>query len=528
MSAEADPRFGVPQQARHRDEETERRGHSGPGRRAWTDRHPFDPSGVDGGDAVAAAGRRRAAWVVPLLRRAALGDALVAAVVVAAALVSLRDLGVLLAPAIVVAAALAAAALWVGMLAASRAYEWRRVGDGPEEFTSVLRAALVVVAATGVVAVSAQLLLPRRMVLVVVPLVAVLTVLHRYRLRSWLRARRRAGSTPPLRTLVVGDAAAVARVCEEMRRAPEHGMGVVGVAVPSTGDREAQASSGPDAPPVLGVVAEVPQTVVDHHVDVVIVVGSHLSGESLRRLSWALEPTGADLVVAPGLVEVAGPAIHLRPAAGLSLLHVERPSSRAGRLLGKAVLDRVVGSLLLLGALPVLLGAALLVRVTTRGPAFFAQQRVGLDGSLFTLHKLRTMVVGADRMVDQMTGLSDRDGLMFKMREDPRVTPVGRWLRRFSLDELPQLWNVVRGDMSLVGPRPPLPREYVDYHDEVHLRMRVRPGLTGLWQVSGRADLSWEESMRLDLRYVDNWSLAMDATILWKTARAVLKSSGAY
>jgi len=524
MSADVGPRAGLPQQASGSAlEGVERRRHAARARRPWTDRTPFDAADVEGGDPAAAAARRRASWTVPLLRRAVVGDALVAATVVAAGLVSLRTSGVSLGPVAVLLGALVSAAAWVGLLAALRAYEWRRVGDGPDEFSSVLRAAVAVVAGLGVVSFSLQLLLPRRMVLVVVPLVALLTAWHRHRLRGWLRARRRRGGAVPLRTLVVGDQASASEVADGLQRSPEHGMGVVGVSLPDPAAWPAE-----DGPPCLGAVGEVPQTVVDNQVDVVIVVGSHLSGPALRRLSWALEPTGADLVVAPGLVEVAGPAVHLRPAAGLSLLHVERPSARGGRLLGKAVLDRSLGSLLLLASSPVLLAAALLVRVTTRGPAFFAQQRVGVDGSLFIMYKLRTMVVGADSMVEQLTERSDRDGLMFKMRSDPRVTPVGRWLRRFSLDELPQLWNVVRGDMSLVGPRPPLPREYVDYHDSVHLRLRVRPGLTGLWQVSGRADLSWEESMRLDLRYVDNWSLAMDALILWKTARAVLRRSGAY
>jgi len=525
MSADVGPRVGVPHQGTGAEQDRDRRAHPAPRRRSWTDRTPFVlDREVYRGDPALAAARRRSAWTTPLLRRAVIGDAVVAAVVVALSLVTLRGIGLVLSPLAVTALALGSAAGWVGVLAALRGYEWRRVGDGPDEFSSILRAAVAVVAALGVVAFSLQLLMPRRMVLVVVPLVAVLTALHRHHLRGWLRARRSEGPAA-LRTLVVGDRASALDVVADLRRAPGHGMDVVGVAVPLPHEWQ---TDDDGLPPCLGAVAEVPQTVVDHDVDVVIVVGSHLSGPALRRLSWALEPTGADLVVAPGLVEVTGPSVHLRPAAGLSLLHVERPSSRTGRLLGKAAVDRSLGAVLLLAASPVVLLSALAVRVSSRGPAFFAQQRVGVDGALFTMYKLRTMVVGADRMVDDLAASSDRDGLMFKMRADPRVTPVGRWLRRFSLDELPQLWNVVRGDMSLVGPRPPLPREYVDYHDSVHLRLRVRPGLTGLWQVSGRADLSWEESMRLDLRYVDNWSLAMDAMILWKTARAVLRRSGAY
>jgi exopolysaccharide biosynthesis polyprenyl glycosylphosphotransferase len=248
----------------------------------------------------------------------------------------------------------------------------------------------------------------------------------------------------------------------------------------------------------------------------------------LRRLSWALERTGSGLLVEPGLVEVTGPNVALRPAAGLSLLHLERPSARGGRLLAKAFIDRVAGTLLLLGATPVIAVAALAVRLTSRGPVFFTQTRMGVDGRTFTMYKLRSMVVDAEDRRVSLLAQSSRDGLMFKMQRDPRVTRVGAILRRYSIDELPQLLNVVRGDMSLVGPRPPLQSEFEEYHDAVHRRLRVRPGLTGLWQVSGRADLSWDESVRLDLRYVDNWSIALDLLILWKTARAVLRGSGAY
>jgi exopolysaccharide biosynthesis polyprenyl glycosylphosphotransferase len=279
---------------------------------------------------------------------------------------------------------------------------------------------------------------------------------------------------------------------------------------------------------VLGVISEIPQVVVDHEIDAVIVVGARLAGAPLRRLSWALQSTGAELLVAPGLVEVTGPNVSLRPAAGLSLLHVEPPSARHGRLLGKSVLDRVLGTLLLLLAVPLIVAGAVLVKATSRGPAFFSQTRIGLNGVPFTMWKLRSMHVDAEQRRIDLLRFDDRDGLMFKMRRDPRVTPVGRWLRRLSLDELPQLWNVVTGDMSLVGPRPPLRTEYDQYRDAVHRRLRVKPGLTGLWQVSGRADLPWEESIRLDLRYVDNWSVALDLQILWKTARAVVSGSGAY
>ena len=270
-----------------------------------------------------------------------------------------------------------------------------------------------------------------------------------------------------------------------------------------------------------------PQVVVDRAVETVVVAGTYLSGEALRRLSWALSRAHVQLIVAPDLVEVTGPRLNLRPTAGLVLLEVQTGVPRS-RMLAKTTLDKVLGSALLLAAAPAIGVAALAVRLTSAGPAFYRQTRVGVDGQTFTLWKLRSMYVDADARREAYLAQTDRDGPMFKMRRDPRVTAVGRILRRYSIDELPQLWNVVNGDMSLVGPRPPLEAEVATYADHVHRRLHVRPGLTGLWQVSGRADLSWEESVRLDLRYVDNWSLAMDLLILWKTFRAVVGGSGAY
>jgi len=461
---------------------------------------------------------RRASWMAPLGRRVIGTDAVIATLVMAVGLFSLPRTQVLMVP-----GALLAAFLWVLILALLGGYDRRRLGDGPEEFESVLQAAVVVVALLGLAAYSFELVLPRRDVLIAVPLTAFLTALGRYFWRRWLH-RRRAGGGAMLRTLVVGEPAAVSRIVADLRKESYHGLDMVGACVPVTG-AEIEEIAGVD---LLGLVSEVPQVVVDNDIDNVLVVGAQLTGEPLRRLSWALEQTGADLMVAPGLVEVTGPYVSLHPVAGLSLLRVERPAQRSGRLLGKAVQDRSLGLAMFLVALPIITAAALAVRLTSSGPAFFPQRRVGRCGEEFTMWKLRSMVVGAEAQVADLTASSDGNGMLFKMRTDPRVTPVGAFLRRFSVDELPQLWNVVRGDMSLVGPRPPLPHEYQQYHDATHRRLRVKPGLTGLWQVSGRSDLPWEESVRLDLRYVDNWSPAMDLQILWKTIRAVTSGSGAY
>lgn len=485
---------------------------------SWASGVPFAALDVDDARAVAARTQgRRAGRIARVVRRVLFTDLLIAVTVMTGCLVIFGS-GPMMALLV-----LLTGLVWAGTLALLGGYDRRRLGDGPEEFGAVMRAAVVVIAMMGFLVYSLELFLPRRVVLVGVPLTAVLTMLGRYGWRRWLH-RRRARGEHNARVLVVGEAEAVEGVVRDLRREPHHGLSVVGACLP-LGRHESQVL---DDTPVLGAMSEVPQVVVDHEIDTVVVVGAQLTGQPLRRLSWALEYTGAELMVAPGLVEVTGPNVTLHPAAGLSLLHVERPSSRSGRLAAKAALDRVLGTSLFVALLPVIGLLALLVRLTSRGPAFFPQQRVGLDGHAFTMWKLRSMVVDADERVHELAAHDDGSGLLFKLRDDPRVTPLGRLLRRYSLDELPQLWNVVRGDMSLVGPRPPLPREYEQYHDDVHRRLRVKPGLTGLWQVSGRSDLSWEESVRLDLRYVDNWSAAMDLQILWKTARAVLSGSGAY
>jgi exopolysaccharide biosynthesis polyprenyl glycosylphosphotransferase len=235
-----------------------------------------------------------------------------------------------------------------------------------------------------------------------------------------------------------------------------------------------------------------------------------------------------ELLVAPGLVEVAGPRLHIRPFEGLPLLSVEQPRFEGWRRVIKSAMDRSVAFGALLVFAPVFGLLALAVRLSSPGPVFYRQQRVGLGGEPFTMLKFRSMVQDADDLIAGLSDGNDADGLLFKMRADPRVTPVGRWLRRLSLDELPQLVNVLNGTMSLVGPRPPLPREVALYDSSVSRRLLVKPGLTGLWQISGRSDLPWEEAVRLDLRYVENWSLALDVQILWKTARAVVTASGAY
>ncbi|MGH3427841.1 MAG: sugar transferase, partial [Mycobacteriales bacterium] len=252
-----------------------------------------------------------------------------------------------------------------------------------------------------------------------------------------------------------------------------------------------------------------------------------IDSDWLRRLAWQLEGSGIDLVVAPSLTNIAGPRVHIRPVEGLPLLHVEEPTISGVGWFLKDVIDRVASLLGLLVLSPLLLMVAALVKLTSPGPVFFRQERVGRGGDPIHIWKFRTMYTDAEERLANLLGRNETDGLLFKMRDDPRITPVGRLMRRLSIDELPQLINVLAGEMSLVGPRPLAVREQ-DFLGDVRRRLLVRPGITGLWQVSGRSNLSWEDAVRLDLYYVDNWSLMFDVMILWKTLFAVLKRDGAF
>ncbi|MEO6470495.1 MAG: sugar transferase, partial [Aeromicrobium sp.] len=279
-----------------------------------------------------------------------------------------------------------------------------------------------------------------------------------------------------------------------------------------------------------GDVADVVQCAVDQNATVIIVAASDAAHpDMVRRLGWELEGHDIDLIVAPALANIAGPRVHIRPVAGLPLLHVERPAYQGAQRSAKTMFDRLGSLFLIVCALPILIPAAIAVGVTSRGPIIFLQERAGRDGATFKMFKFRTMVDGADDMLGSLDRQPDAGNeFMFKVKDDPRVTRVGKFLRRFSIDELPQLFNVLLGDMSLVGPRPPLQREVDGYHIDARRRLLMRPGITGLWQISGRSDLNWEETVRLDLYYIENWSMMGDLVILWRTARAVLSSRGAY
>jgi exopolysaccharide biosynthesis polyprenyl glycosylphosphotransferase len=409
----------------------------------------------------------------------------------------------------------------VAMLALHRTYESRFLFVGTEEYQRVIRSGLGMIAAAAVVSYALNLPLARSYVLVALPGATATVLAVRFAARKRLHLARERGECLR-RVLVVGHELAVLDMTARLRRERYHGLEVVGACLPPDGD-------GAVGLPVYGTFDEVAEAVDAACVDTVLVLSCpELDGQALRRLAWRLERDEVDLILASALIDVAGDRTTIRPVDGLPILHVEHPRLDGGARVVKEFFDRLGAALLLVLLSPVLVAVALCIRRDSPGPVFFRQVRVGRDGQHFLIYKFRSMYLDAEARLAEIQHLNEYDGVLFKVRNDPRVTPVGRWLRRLSLDEVPQLFNVLRGDMSLVGPRPPLPEEVAVYPDDMRRRLAVKPGMTGLWQVSGRSDLPWEEAVRLDLRYVENWSLSLDLVILMRTVAAVTRSSGAY
>ncbi|WKK70804.1 sugar transferase [Rathayibacter oskolensis] len=366
-----------------------------------------------------------------------------------------------------------------------------------------------------------------------VPLGIVLICAGRLGWRSWLTRQRRQGRYAS-QVVLLGSRASVLHTARELRRGTEAGYKLVGAVSTSPGGAEALRSEDELSGLALhgftgidGVRAVMDATGAD---TVVVTSSDELAPQRIRELSWTLEPGREHLVVAPSLTDIGGPRIHTRPVAGLPLIHVETPRFDGRQRFAKRLFDIAASTLLIILSAPVLVVVAVLVKATSPGPILFRQERIGLNGATFEMLKFRSMVVDAEARLAALAAQQRDEGnsVLFKMAKDPRVTKVGTVLRRFSLDELPQFLNVFRGDMSLIGPRPPLGREVEQYEEHVHRRFLMKPGITGLWQVSGRSNLSWEDTVRLDLYYVENWSMTGDLIILFKTARAVLARDGAY
>lgn len=415
--------------------------------------------------------------------------------------------------------------VWVGVLAVTHAYERRLLFVGNDEYQRVIRAGVRLTAGMALLCYVLKADIARGYLLMVLVLTTGLSLLGRVLLRKALHRARQRGRCMH-RVLVIGHAPAVAEMTRQLHRRYHHGLQVVGACLPAGQLGDAARSVGV---PIFGALGAAANSAAAAGADTVMVLSCpELDGPMLRRLAWDLESDDIDLIVSSALVDTAGDRITVRPVDGLPMMHVEHPRLSGGRRLIKSVFDLAGAALLLILLAPVFLAVALLIKVDTGGPVLFHQVRVGRCGESFRMFKFRTMRVDAEQRFEAMRGRNDHAGVLFKIREDPRVTRSGRLLRRYSLDELPQLINVLRGEMSLVGPRPPLAAEVERYPQDMRRRLVVKPGMTGLWQVSGRSDLSWEDSIRLDLRYVENWSLTVDLVILMRTALVVMRGAGAY
>ena len=426
--------------------------------------------------------------------------------------------------------------VWPAAIALCRGYRRNRIGVGFEEPGAVMRAGMAVVVAgalpAGLMAVPTGTLDPTgaltlfallKLVAIAAPFAVLLSLLVRFFARRVLHLLQRRGRS--LRhVVVVGSFGAAQQLSERIQREPDTGMKVIGVCLPSSELPRPVV----DGIPVLGSLSQVPEVVRTMGCDAVAVTSDDATRYSyLRELAWSLEGARVELLVDPGLVEVAGPRMHIRPLMGFPLLHVEEPHFTGWRWLVKRVTDLVLASVGLLIISPLMLLVAAVVKLQDGGPVIFRQARIGRDGEPFTMLKFRSMVVDADDRKLELMAHNEGKGGLFKLSHDPRVTRFGRFLRDFSIDELPQLFNVLSGSMSLVGPRPHLASELALMPSEASRRSLVTPGLTGLWQVSGRSDLEGDDAVRLDLRYVENWSLTLDLQILWKTLSAVLAKRGA-
>jgi exopolysaccharide biosynthesis polyprenyl glycosylphosphotransferase len=414
--------------------------------------------------------------------------------------------------------------VWLGGLSFYGTRDHKIIGTGSTEYRRVTDATVRVF---GLVAITMYLLkieLGRGYFLLALPLGYALMVAGRWGWRKWLIARRKKGEYVH-RTLLVGQRLKNVHVAEQILRGAGAGLLPVG-ALTGLGSSDRELMPGI---PVLGSFSDVVGAVESTGADTVVLTGADdISPRDMRELGWSLEALNVSLIVAPALTDVAGPRIHARQVSGLPLIHVDYPAFDGYRHSAKRFFDVVATGVGVALLSPVLLVIAIAIRRNSPGPVLFRQERIGLNGKTFKMLKFRSMVMDAEDQLPGLLDVSEGNGVMFKMKRDPRITSVGAFLRRYSLDELPQLINVLRGDMSLVGPRPPLAREVEMYNKWEHRRFLVKPGITGLWQVSGRSDLSWEDSVRLDLYYVENWSLTGDLIIVYRTVKTVVTADGAY
>lgn len=419
--------------------------------------------------------------------------------------------------------------IWLGLLKADHVYDHQVVGAGPEEYRRLVRCTAYFFGGLAILSYLLKLDFSRAYFLLALPIGLLLLLLSHGFWRRWLSAQRAAGRYRA-RALLVGASAPVAAIADEICGQPDSAYRILGACTPGGPSDEKLRALGI---PLLGNTSEIHTAAARVGADTVILASSSdLTPHKVKELSWILSAEHRQLAVAPSLVDFASPRIHAQPVGGLPLLSIAPPTLDRRALLLKRTFDIVLSACALILLSPLLFLTALLIKLDDHGPVLFRQKRVGKDGKPFSMLKFRTMVPNAEQMLSTLQAVhgESRAGnrVLFKMRDDPRITRIGKYLRKYSVDELPQLWNVLRGDMSLIGPRPPLPAEVLQYDVRAHRRLNARPGITGLWQVSGRSELTWEQSIRLDLYYVENWSLIQDFMILIKTVRELIRPHGAY
>lgn len=421
------------------------------------------------------------------------------------------------------------AATWWLMLGAWSSRQSRILGAGPEEYKRVAAASLWLFGLIAIVSYVLRIDTARGYVGIALPVGVIGLLLARWLMRQHLSVSRQSGKSMS-RVMLVGGPSAVAHLAASLERGKHSGYEAIAAYVPSSHEQPPfEAESGL---PILGNAADttsILEAIDSCQADAVAVsAGVQLHPQTLRHLGWELAARNIGLIMAPALTDIAGPRIHTQQVAGLPLIHVTTPSLEGGQRVAKRMFDIVVSAVLIVISAPLMAVLAVMVKLDSHGPILFRQERVGMESAHFGMLKFRSMVVDAELQLAKLAHRNEGSGVLFKIKNDPRVTRVGGFLRRYSLDELPQLFNIFAGSMSLVGPRPPLPREVEAYEHDVRRRLLVKPGLTGLWQVSGRSNLSWQDSVRLDLYYVENWSLAGDLVIILRTIRAVFHSTGAY
>ncbi|CDO90569.1 polyprenyl glycosylphosphotransferase [Mycobacterium triplex] len=422
------------------------------------------------------------------------------------------------------------AVLWLSSLEIFQTRSPRVLGGGLDEYRRIAHASFQTFGIVAILTLLAKIDLARGYLAVALPVGTLGLLVSRKMWRRYI-GRKRAQGAYQTKVLAIGDRSGVAHLAEELLRNPKDGYAVLGVCIPGYGPPRGETLwVHQQAIPILGDDTYAVPAAGRCGADTVAVARTEQLGvQGIRELMWQLESTDVDLVVSPGVMDVARARLALRPYAGFPLLHVEKPQYEETNRFQKRAFDFCFALAALVVTMPVMLVCAIAIKLTSKGPVLYRAERIGLEGKPFTMFKFRTMVDGADTQVEHLLPRNEgAGGMLFKIRRDPRVTAVGRVLRKLSLDELPQFLNVLRQDMSVVGPRPPLRREVENYDVEAKRRLLVKPGVTGLWQVSGRSDLSWEDSVRLDLFYVDNWSMAGDLMIVAKTLKAVLVGDGAY